>query len=967
MLQTNVRIFRENCYFRKKYAMVPFLKQVAAHYYGQPDIETTCFIFPNRRSLVFFRKYLSEEVAARGQRPLKVPELLTISDFFSRVYGGSVSAKLPLLVQLYRCYSALYPQAEPLDEFMFWGDTLLADFDDLDKYLANPSDLLANVAQLKEMRDDYSYLTPTQEEAIRQFLAHFTGAQAPESEIKNRFVRLWNILLPLYRDFNASLQAQGMAYEGMIYRHLASRLQDGESVRDLLEKSFEGTGRFIFVGLNALNECERVVLRKLRDARLAGFIWDYVSPEIRDKANKSSVFMERNVADFPQDFPIAGAQPDSRPEVTVISVPSAVGQAKLAPQILAGIPSENPVETAFVLPDSSLLLPLLGSIPPAWDQINVTMGYPMGSSGVYTLIKAISQLQLHLRKRPEGFYFHHRSVEEVFSSGLFRRLLSPDEEARVTRIKAQARYYIPASDLQGGPWLDTVFQAIVEDPGDASPAANHRLGAYLSELVGEAGRQLTAQGDLLELDFAKRCHTELNLLQELDLAILPATWLRVLDGLLQGISVPFQGEPLSGLQIMGPLETRALDFRNLVILSANEGVFPRHSQRVSFIPPQLRKGFGLPTHEYQDAVWAYYFYRLLQRAQRVWLLCDSRTEGLKSGEESRYIKQLEYYFHWDIQRKVASAPLRPVADEADIPKTAEAIRAIREGWLSASALKNYLYCPVQFYYQFVEGLREEDEVAESLDAGMLGTVYHEVMQGLYGTQDIISIQDIESMQKDVDELKRRIRSSVLKQMRTVEVSGRNLVLEEVILDYVQGTLRYDASLLKREGRSSFQILGLERECRAVLFGGFHFKGFLDRIDSRRAGQVRIVDYKTGRVDEQEVLITDANAAEVVERLFGPINPKWPKAALQLFLYDQLIRTDPAFQGRSTGVDNAIYSTARLFTTPLPDSPESPEFSRLMTQRVTQLLQEMTAPEIPFTRTANRNNCTHCAFKAICGR
>ena len=945
--------------------MVPFLKQVAAHYFGQPNIETTCFIFPNRRSLVFFRKYLSEEVAAGGRRPLLVPELLTINDFFCRVYGGGASAKLPLLAELYRCYSALYPQAEPLDEFMFWGDTLLADFDDLDKYLADPSALLANVAQLKEMQDDFSYLTPTQAAAIRQFLAHFSNAQAPDSEVKNRFVRLWNILLPLYRDFNASLQARGMAYEGMIYRHLASRLKSGESVRDLLEKPFEGTSRFVFVGLNALNECERVVLGKLRDARLAGFVWDYVSGEIRDKANKSSVFMERNVADFPQDFPISGGDPPFKPEVDVISVPSAVGQAKLAPQILSGI-TGDPVETAFVLPDSSLLLPLLGSIPPEWDQINITMGYPMNGSAVYTLIKAVSQLQLHLRKRPEGFYYHHRSTEEVFSSGLFRRLLSPEEEAIVARVKAAARYYIPAADLQGGPLLDAVFQPVITDPAETSPAANHRLGAYLSALVGEAGRRLTEQGDLLELDFAKRCHTELNLLQGLDLAVLPATWLRVLDGLLQGISVPFQGEPLSGLQIMGPLETRALDFRNLVILSANEGVFPRHSQRVSFIPPQLRKGFGLPTHEYQDAVWAYYFYRLLQRARRVWLLCDSRTEGLKSGEESRYIKQLEYYFHWNIHRKVASAPLRPVAGEKDIPKTEEAIRAIREGWLSASALKNYLYCPVQFYYQFVEGLREEDEVAESLDAGMLGTVYHEVMQGLYESKEFITLQDIDSMQKDTENLKRRIRSAVLRQMRSVEVTGRNLVLEEVILDYVQGTLRHDASLLRQEGSPSLHILGLEREYRAQLFGGFHFKGFMDRIDSRREGQVRIVDYKTGKVEDNEVLITDANAAEVVEKLFGPVGPKWPKAALQLFLYDQLIRTDPAWREGQV-VENAIYSTARLFTTPLPDVPESPEFSRLMTQRVTQLLQEMTAPEIPFSRTSNRKNCEHCAFKAICGR
>lgn len=314
------------------------------------------------------------------------------------------------------------------------------------------------------------------------------------------------------------------------------------------------------------------------------------------------------------------------------------------------------METAFVLPDETLLLPLLNSIPPEHNSINVTMGYPMRDSAVYTLMEAIGQLQLHMRKREEGWYFYHRNVNALLSASLLRQLLTPEEVQIVTNVKLAAKYYVPQKDLQGGPLLNLIFQPVITDAKETSARQNHALEQYLREIVGYLGRQMGPEGEMmLELDFAKRYHTVLNMLADVDLELLPATWLRVLDGLLQGQSVPFRGEPLQGLQIMGPLETRALDFRNLVILSANESSFPRKSYQSSFIPPELRKGFGLPTHEYQDAVWAYYFYRMIQRAQKVWLIYDSRTEGVKSGEESRYIKQLEYHFKFPS----GTTPLRP--------------------------------------------------------------------------------------------------------------------------------------------------------------------------------------------------------------------------------------------------------------------------------------------------------------------
>jgi hypothetical protein len=945
--------------------MTAFLKQVAEFYYNQKELESTCFVLPNRRSTVFFRKYLGECVRKDGT-PLAVPRLYTINDFFCQVHGTEITDRVRLLMVLYHCYKALYPQAEPLDEFIFWGDMLLADFGDVDKYLADPRVLFQNVADLKSIQDNYSYLSDTQREAIGHFLAHFQGRKP--GPVKERFLSLWNILYPLYRSFNEELDRRGMAYEGKVYRALAERLKSEIPARDLLEPVFPDTEKYVFVGLNALNLCEQLLLGKMRDAGLAAFVWDYSSEEIRDPQNKSSLFLSQNVRDFPPEF-VPDPEGLGKPDIRVVSVPSAVGQAKLAPWILEEIAGEagNDMETAFVLPDETLLLPLLNAIPPEHDSINVTMGYPMRDSAVYTLVDAIGQMQLHLRKREEGWYFYHRSVHALLSASLFRQLLTPEETAIVAAVKQAGKYYIPLKDLQGGPLLDLVFRPVYTQPKEASAAQNHATEQYLSAIIGYVGRHLGPEGEkMLELDFAKRCHTVLNMLADIDLPLLPASHLRVLDGLLQGQSVPFRGEPLQGLQIMGPLETRALDFRNLVILSANEGTFPRKSFQSSFIPPELRKGFGLPTHEYQDAVWAYYFYRMIQRAQNVWLVYDSRTEGLKSGEESRYIKQLEYHFHLPVKHFTASAEMCPLPPVPDIPKTEEHIRLIREKELSATALQAYLACPAKFYYREVEGLESEEEVAESLDAGMLGNVFHKVMQDLYRPWlgKLLPLNEIIRMRDGKDQLRRLIRTRVMEEMKTVEVTGRNLVLEEVLLDYVTGTLDHDRRLLADAGAEGFRILGLESRRKAD-FHGFHFKGFVDRIDSYIPGEIRILDYKTGKVKDEEIAITDSNAQQVADKLFAPPGGDRPKIALQLFLYDYLLHQDPALEGNT--FVNSIYSTARLYTQPLEDQPESPVFSQLATERLSQTLDQLVDPEVPFQRTEDLRTCQWCDFKMICGR
>ena len=970
--------------------MTPFLKQVADHYYNAGKIEEKCFVFPNRRSMVWFRKHLCSAVK---DVPLLAPQMLTINDFFSRVSGVPASDRVRLLLELYDSYKALNPKAESLDEFIFWGDVILADFNDVDKYLVDPKQLFANVADFKALQDTFEYLTDTQREAIKGFLSHFNDQSGKltvdlgtdDPDVKGRFLQIWNILYPLYVNYNKSLADKGMAYEGMVYRSLAERLKN-MSVEDVFQDIFHEGTTFVFVGLNALNECEKTLLRKLRDAGRAEFCWDWSGDMIKDPQNRSSFFMADNVLEFPQ---AARWDPEGVecPEINVISVASSAGQAKRLPDILRQR-TGAPEECAVVLPDEGLLKSVLNSIPEEIHDINVTMGLPMNGSLFYTMMADISAIQMHAVKRKDTWLFYHKQVWDLFSSEIFRKAADEKTMEIVAKVKENARYYIPKEELTGTLLMDVIFRPVIMDPKMASTAQIASFAQYQKDVIEVIAPAIADDASLaLELEYAKEYYKCINVLFEIRPEVLPMTYLRLLGQLLSSVSVPFRGEPLKGLQIMGPLETRALDFKDLVIMSANEGVFPRRSVSSSFIPPELRKGFGMPTYEYQDAVWAYYFYRMISRAEKVWMLVDSRTEGLKSGEESRYIKQLEYHFGVPLKRSVVKFGSMKTASLPDIVKTDEDVARIKDTVLSATTLQNYLACPAKFYYGTVKGLEAEEEVAESLDYGMFGTVYHDTMRALYTSEEAmdpefvfndreprgglngealktVSQSYIEGWLSRKEDIKAKVKALIMMQLNTIEVSGRNLVVADVIVRYIIKTLQRDLELLKKEGRDSFEILG--REIRvAGEFCGQRFKGFIDRLDSFKDEQARVVDYKTGKVLEDDENIHDGNAEEIAEKIFNPDMKNWPKIALQFYIYDMLVQSRPEVRGRE--ICNCVYSTAHLFKEPPVTVPMNRKFYEAVSAKLEAMLAQMYDTSVPFRRTDDEKTCSYCDFRMICGR
>lgn len=940
-----------------RFEMTPFLKQTARHYIGRPNVENCVFIFPNKRPVAFFRKYLRECLAeTAGGRPMLSPLMLTVNDFFSQVTGMAVADRITLLVMLYDCYRSLNPEAGTLDDFISQGETILSDFDEVDKYRVDAKMLFADIADIRSIQNDMSWVSQEQKEAIETLAGHFTaGKLTAQGGVKSRFLATWKLLMPMYGMFRDKLAADGLAYEGMAYRSFADRLEK-EPAADILASAFPGASKFVFIGFNAVNRCEEAVMTKMQKAGIAEFCWDYCGGMTPDPGNDSSFFLADYSTRFGNAFNVEGG---GVPDIRVISVPSAAGQAELLEKVIGGCSGEGPsdwLDYAVVLPDETMLGTVLNNIPSNVDAVNVTMGYPLSASEFFYFLRSLAALQMHVRRSGGRCSFYYRQVYDLLSGTILKSVMGEEEMAAAADVRKAARPYVPVEDLARTPLFGTVFRAAEQESG--------QFADWLLEVTAAVARRLPEE-DALQTECARMCYKCISRLRDMKLDILPKTFAKLAVRLASGLSVPFDGEPLGGLQIMGPLETRALDFRHVIILSASEGVFPHIASGLSMIPMDVRAGFGLPTTKYQDAVWSYYFYRLITRAETVTLLYDSRSEGLASGEESRYIKQLRYIFQkrglCTLREFVAAARVSTaVADEA-IPKTKEDIDAIRSSCFSASSLQNYLACPVRFYYSSVKRLRADDDVKDSLDAGTLGTVCHETLQFLYGGRDAVDAGYLESWltpeRRQV--IKQKIDSLICSKIHCDEVTGPDLLDARLALQFVTKVLRRDIELIRARG--PLRILGLEKEYdRVELFPGFLFKGYVDRLDTFGDGTVRVVDYKSGSDDPEALKLLAEGASAIESRGLAKID----KAVLQFYIYDRFVAQDKEFLGKARA--NSMYAMGDIFRNPVAVNGESPASADVMGRLLEELLKQIVDTEVPFIRTSDSQKCKYCDYCSLCG-
>jgi CRISPR/Cas system-associated exonuclease Cas4 (RecB family) len=979
--------------------MKPFLAELAQTIHSKyRSFDQMTIIFPNRRAILYFRKHLS----ALLHRPAFSPRLLTIEDYFISLASFKVPDKLELVHRLYEVYNKVIVDSsrlqnlepEPFHQFYFWGEMLLRDFDEADKYMVDAAQLFRDLRNQKELDSSFDYLTEEQ----RKFLIDFWGTfEANLTENKRKFLNVWNQLHLLYETFRNELLAQGLAYEGMVQRSVAERIETLLSVNK---------NPIIFAGFNALTKAEEKVISYHVQQGSSEVYWDVDAYYVNNNAQEAGKFFreyqEHPVLGntFPKDMPsnllmgfkgpdIEAQQPGGAQEkksFKVFGAAQPVGQAKVMAQVLqqqleSGI---NPEDTLIVLPDENLLLPVLHSVSGYVEKLNVTMGFPIGATPVFNLVEILVELQISR----QGADFNHRQVLALLGHPY---LIAEDAGVSNTKRKEILNrnwVYVPAGYLSSETHLHRLIftplhesvvsylRNIITAIGSLKALTNFdreyilhfiKLLNRIDDVAGDSYRTNLPILDLTPKQQARAFNNSLK------------SFLRLFRQLVQANRIPFSGEPLKGLQVMGVLETRNLDFKNVFILSLNEGSFPAFGNKSSYIPFSIRKAYGLPTVEHQDAMYAYLFYRILQRAENIFLFYNTETDVLGQGESSRYLKQLLYESGVTPERKVLHDPIQPgLIDPIVIQKDERVIESLiklsegngRFNGISPSALNTYIECRLRFYLRHVAKIREPDTVEEDLDARVLGNFLHEVMELFYKNiqtskkSTLIEASDLSNAEATVERLIDHIfiETYKLDPSKPVVYEGQRLVVREVVKRFAHRILEMD----KAYAPFNIEILeqgGLDYIVRMNQYpGAAKLSGKIDRVD-RKGDLIRVIDYKTGK---------DELYFESVSSLFRR-DGKRNKAAFQTLLYALLYQANarntsykiiPGLINRMNLFDTEFKFGLKVGKTFVEDvDPLLPEFSA----HLKALVEEIHDPQVPFDQTTDVDLCKFCPYQRICYR
>lgn len=959
--------------------MESFLKLVAADLYKHTkgNLAHTAVVFPNKRAGLFFNEYLAQE----SDSPIWSPAYVSISELFRSLSPWEVGDPVKLVCELYKIFRRETQSTETLDDFYFWGEMLISDFDDADKNKVDTDKLFSNLQDLRNIMDDYTFIDDEQEEAIRQFFQNFSIER--RTALKERFISLWDVLGNIYKGFRESLASQNIAYEGMMYRHVIEHL-------DVDKLPYE---KYIFVGFNVLNKVEHTLFTQLKDAGKAVFYWDY--DEFYMKENRQAVtheageFIRRNLRDFPS--PLSGElfKNLSKPkEVHYIASSTENAQARYLPQWIRNNLTTPEKETAVVLCNEALLQPVLHSLPAEVKHVNITMGFPLSQTPVYSFLIALLELHTH------GFNF--KSGRYTFQSVVtllkhpYTRQLTGQAELLEKELTRNNRFYPLPGELGKDEFLTRLFTPL---SGNLNLCI--RLSETLQQVAGiyqanTSGTEDTDAFNQLYRESLFKAYTTINrfrtLIEEDELTVQSETFRRLLVKVLSATNIPFHGEPAIGMQVMGVLETRNLDFRHLVLLSVNEGQLPKSGGDSSFIPYNLRKAFGMTTIEHKIAVYAYYFYRLLQRAERITLMYNTSSDGLNRGEWSRFMLQFLIEWPHPITRQFLEAGQSPqgtspitVEKTPDVMRRMQSlfdVRANPKAKFSPSALNYYLDCPLKFYYRYVAGLSAPDEVSAEIDSATFGSIFHYAAEHIYKDLTthgkVINKEALETLLRNEVKLQDYVDTAFKKlffnvpQNEKPEYNGIQLINSAVIARYLKQLLQNDLRY------APFTFIASEMEVdepidiqtpKGVIKS--RIGGIIDRMDSKD-GTLRIVDYKTGG---------DADTPPHVESLFIP-DKKRSNYVFQTFLYAAIMcRKQPTMKIAPAllyihRAATETYSPVIQMGEPRKPKEAVEDFSKYekeYRERLQGLLEEIFNPEKSFTQTEIIEKCTYCDFKALCKR
>lgn len=959
--------------------MESFLKLVAADLYKHTEgnLAHTAVVFPNKRAGLFFNEYLAQE----SESPIWSPAYVSISELFRSLSPWEVGDPVKLVCEFYKIFRRETQSTETLDDFYFWGEMLISDFDDADKNKVDTDKLFSNLQDLRNIMDDYTFIDDEQEEAIRQFFQNFSIER--RTALKERFISLWDVLGNIYKGFRESLASQNIAYEGMMYRHVIEHL-------DVDKLPYE---KYVFVGFNVLNKVEHTLFTQLKDVGKAVFYWDY--DEFYMKENRQAVtheageFIRRNLRDFPS--PLSGElfKNLSKPkEVHYIASSTENAQARYLPQWIRNNLTTPEKETAVVLCNEALLQPVLHSLPAEVKHVNITMGFPLSQTPVYSFLIALLELHTH------GFNF--KSGRYTFQSVVtllkhpYTRQLTGQAELLEKELTRNNRFYPLPGELGKDEFLTRLFTPL---SGNLNLCI--RLSETLQQVAGiyqanTSGTEDTDAFNQLYRESLFKAYTTINrfrtLIEEDELTVQSETFRRLLVKVLSATNIPFHGEPAIGMQVMGVLETRNLDFRHLVLLSVNEGQLPKSGGDSSFIPYNLRKAFGMTTIEHKIAVYAYYFYRLLQRAERITLMYNTSSDGLNRGEWSRFMLQFLIEWPHPITRQFLEAGQSPqgtspitVEKTPDVMRRMQSlfdVRANPKAKFSPSALNYYLDCPLKFYYRYVAGLSAPDEVSAEIDSATFGSIFHYAAEHIYKDLTthgkVINKEALETLLRNEVKLQDYVDTAFKKlffnvpQNEKPEYNGVQLINSAVIARYLKQLLQNDLRY------APFTFIASEMEVdepidiqtpKGVIKS--RIGGIIDRMDSKD-GTLRIVDYKTGG---------DADTPPHVESLFIP-DKKRSNYVFQTFLYAAIMcRKQPTMKIAPAllyihRAATETYSLVIQMGEPRKPKEAVEDFSKYekeYRERLQGLLEEIFNPEKSFTQTEIIEKCTYCDFKALCKR
>lgn len=944
--------------------MKSFIEEVIEALPPEQEWKNTTIIFPNRRAGLFFRNELAKFLS---DKPVFSPKVISLEDFIFGVTPVQMGDNLTLISDLFKAYKKVFPQPEPFADFFFWGKMILRDFDDIDQNLGDARAIYSIVEEQKQMDLSLAFLTEDQVKLIASFWSKFTKDRTPQ---KDSFLNVWKKLYPLYQEFQKICRDKKKAYKGFAYRYFLKN----PSQFNL------GDDDFVFAGFNAFTKAEEEIITWFLKSKKTRLVWDLDAYYIKDSRQEAGRSLRKNIRKsifqntFPKELP--DAIRSGHKDVQVVGVPFRAGQAKYVGQELEKLLEANPYlplhKIAIVLPDEQLLFSVLNALPPQVTKFNVTMGFPVETTPLFSLLLHCINLQDYIKNENPKIYY--RAAFKILQHPLMAEICGTAAVKFVEEVQQRNKVYVALEDIRSlHPSLKHIFISSEDNFTTYLINILQALLTYEDHMDAENNTAINfVIRQLLELqEFEK----------ELDLQHDRKNFNRFLRQLLTSEKIPFEGEPLQGLQIMGVLETRNLDFEHVFILSLNEEFFPADSRQKSFIPYNIRKAFDLPVFDQQDAIYAYLFYRLFQRSKTVTCLYNTEGNAIGGQEMSRFLQQIIHEQPFPIKHNLLNTPVK-TGKTADIiiNKDQQIINILNEfliekdmsakRWFYPSTLYTYLNCRLQFYFKYVARIREADEMDDEVDARLFGNILHNTMESLYENYKQKTVE-----KKDIKLLRKKILPVITQEFKKefgvaedgdFEFTGNNIIQRQMLIKFINRILDQDEKIvpftitaLETDNADGFQIglpITIDGDTREV-----GLKAKIDRLDEHN-GNIRVIDYKTGKDDFN---------FRTIDGLFVR-DEKTNKAAFQTLFYSHVYS---AKEKPHQPVTPGLYSRTNVFSEDfdyrlyMNKRPIS-NYNEVIDEYEKQLkilLEELFDPTIPFDQTTDLNKCSFCSFAGICKR